>query len=157
MRTGWMPPIAGIVLLAGACDMADGRRDAGSDDSGPRVESKVARAPDAPRPPIRKLEDLDLEPRALPAASPAGDPGAVNRAWFAGRWTDTGDCAQAGLFSADGTFNLADGSRGMWNVRGGRLVVQGTTGRNELQLRRVDDDTVEVLNADGSAGRSIRC
>ena len=81
----------------------------------------------------------------------------VTRDWFAGRWSDTGNCADAGQFAANGTYLLADGTRGMWNVQDSRLVIQNSSGRNVIQLRRVDDNAVEVVNADGSVGRSIRC
>lgn len=95
---------------------------------------------------------------SLASSSDDGDvDSGVTREWFVGSWTDTSDCDQAGEFSDDGRYELADGTRGMWNVREGRLIVQRPGGRNEVRLRRVDDDTVNVLNADGSIGRSIRC
>ncbi len=81
----------------------------------------------------------------------------VTRDWFTGSWTDSGDCAQAGEFGEDGRFVLADGGRGTWNVASERLILQGPGGRVEVGLRKVDDDTVEVINADGSVGRSTRC
>lgn len=150
-------PALAAILIAGGCNMADGRDERESaKDRAPREARDRAREPE-PRQAVRKLEDAGLEPQPQLASSAAPDPNGVSRAWFAGRWTDSGDCAQAGTFSPDGTFSLANGTRGMWNIRGGRLVVQGSGGRRELQLRRVDDDTVEVLNPDGSYGRSIRC
>jgi hypothetical protein len=88
--------------------------------------------------------------------APAG-PGDVTRAWFAGNWTDSGDCAEAGRFSPNGTYVLADGTRGMWSVQDGRLVVQGANGRTALPVRRVDQNTVEIANEDGTTGRSNRC
>lgn len=101
-----------------------------------------------------KLDELEFEP-APQAVAP--DPRQVTRAWFAGRWTDTGDCAQAGNFAANGIYLLADGTRGMWNIVDGKLVVQHAGGRGAVGIRRLDDDTVEVVNEDGSVGRSTRC
>jgi hypothetical protein len=162
MRTGLVAALAAS-LLAGACNMADGQREreGARAERGKQRESAERRTDKGePRQPVRKLEEADGAAEAQLASSPASAPaaGGLTRAWFAGRWTDTGDCAQAGQFSADGTFSLADGKRGMWNIRDGKLVVQqGGGGRSEVQLRRIDDDTVEVVGSDGSGGRSIRC
>ncbi|HEY0114758.1 MAG TPA: hypothetical protein VGB54_03455 [Allosphingosinicella sp.] len=151
-------------LMAGACglsacnlaDRSDDRDTAarGRDERPDRERRE--RAPE--REPERDSVASDEPgPRAQLASSTRSDPAGISRDWFAGRWTDTGDCADAGEFRPDGTFQLADGSRGMWNIREGRLVVQGQAGRNALQLRRTGDTAVEVLNSDGSVGRSIRC
>ena len=142
------------MLAAVGCNMAD---DAGKSD---RKEAQRAPEPLPPpaaaseRQPARaRLDELDTAPP--PAAAPK--PGEVSRSWFAGSWTDSGDCADAGRFAGNGTYLLADGTRGMWNIQDGRLVVQHAGGRSALQLRRVDKDTVELVNQDGSVGRSTRC
>jgi len=147
-------------LLASACNTADDRdRETASRDRLERKErerDREARDRNGAKE-RRKLDQAEFEPRLQPASSTPPDPSIVNRGWFAGRWTDSGDCNDAGRFSPDGTFVLADGARGMWNVRGSKLVIQGTGGRSELQLRRIGDDTIEVLDADGTPGRSTRC
>jgi len=102
-------------------------------------------------------EQAELDAAPSPPQPAEADPSAITRTWFAGRWTDTGNCADAGEFAANGTYRLADGTRGMWNVQNGRLVVQHAEGRNVARLRRVDDGTIEVAADDGSVGRSIRC
>ena len=159
MKLRWGLSLA-AALLAG-CNMADSADDRESA-SRDRIERKerererAARERNAAQPKA-KLDQVEFQPQRQPASSTPPDSARVSRSWFAGRWTDTGDCADAGLFSPNGTFVLADGARGMWNVRDGKLVIQGTGGRSELQLRRVADNTVEVIDGDGPPGRSIRC
>ncbi len=127
--------ISGLAVVA--CNMADRR-----DEREPAAVANIAR------------EQPALPP---PKAAAPPKPGDVTRSWFAGNWTDTGDCADAGRFERNGTYLLADGTRGMWNVQDGRLVVQHKGGRSALRVRRIDQDTVEVTNEDGTAGRSTRC
>jgi hypothetical protein len=149
-------------LCTGACNMADrtesergGRRD------GEAARNRSERAIDnrAERNKSAEAEPLVLEQGQggqLASATPR-ESGGLSRDWFAGSWTDTGDCADAGAFNRDGRYRLADGTRGMWNVRGRRLIVQNAQGRNEVQLRRTGDNTIEIVNEDGSVGRSTRC
>jgi hypothetical protein len=141
-------------LAAGACNMADDAGKPRKAEAGRPAEPVSAPAARPERQPARaRLGELDTAP--APAAAPR--PGEVTRGWFAGRWTDSGDCTDAGQFAEDGTYLLADGTRGMWNIHEGRLVVQHSGGRSALKLRRVGEDVVEVANEDGSKGRSTRC
>jgi hypothetical protein len=150
------PPLILLAALAATgCNMAD---DAGK--RGPAAVANAAQQEPAPapvkperRPSQARLDELDLPAEPASAAKPGG----VTRSWFAGNWTDTSDCADAGRFEGNGTYRLADGTRGMWNIVDGRLVVQHAGGRSALRLRRIDQDTVEVVNEDGSVGRSTRC
>jgi len=149
-----LPPI--LLLALSACDGGAEPNGAAPNNGAAVAPSGAAPLNTAQRQPARaKLADLDTAP-AQPKPAEA-DPGGVTRGWFAGRWTDTGDCADAGEFAANGTYRLADGTRGMWNVQNGRLVVQHQGGRNVARLRRVDETTVEVAADDGSVGRSTRC
>lgn len=107
------------------------------------------------QPASARLDEVDFTANA--AAPAAADPRAVERDWFAGRWTDTGDCADAAHFAPNGTYLLANGTRGMWNVQDSRLIVQNAAGRATVRLRRVGDDEVETVGDDGSVGRSTRC
>jgi len=152
-------PVCAALLAAAGCNMAD---DAGRESAAeavpaqgnvslplPAAERQPARAP------VTQLEAAAPEPE--PAREPPRGTGGISRAWFAGRWTDSGDCADAGRFAPDGTYLLADGTRGMWNIVEGRLVVQHKDGRSALSIRRIDEDTVEVANDQGAPGRSTRC
>ncbi len=143
----------GAIALVG-CDQSrpeEARPDSQTNLAGPALINRTAAA----EPGRTRLDELEFaEPE--PASAPP-DPAAVTREWFAGRWSDTGNCTDAGQFAANGTYLLADGTRGMWNVQDSRLVIQNAGGRNVIRLRRTGDDSVEVINADGSVGRSIRC
>lgn len=165
MRAGLVLAM-GAALLAGACNMGD-RRDERETASRERIDRKERERERERREREReeapaegaqlKLDQVEPGSRMQPASSAAPESGAVTRSWFAGRWTDTDECKDAGTFLPNGTFLLADGTRGMWNIRGGRLVLQGTGGRSDLQLKRVDDNNIEVIGGDGSVGRSTRC
>ncbi len=94
---------------------------------------------------------------ALAAAPPAlAQEGAVTRDYVAGRWTDNGDCAEAVALRADGRFLAANGNEGLWALAGDRLTLQGER-RLTMRIVPVDRDTMDVLNEDGSRGRSTRC
>lgn len=145
--------LAGALMFTG-CNMAD---DSGTGERAPAPRAVPEPPPPAlkqePRPARARLDEID----ALPERTRPTKPGDVTRAWFAGSWTDSGDCADAGRFAPNGTYLLADGTRGMWSVQDGRLVVQHANGRSALPVRRIDQNTVEVANKDGSVGRSTRC
>lgn len=158
--------LAALLLLSG-CSASDNSADNAAPRRAAEIVAELAAsddedlqrnsARDADRPSSRSLEATRKPARAELASSRTPPRGNVTRDWFAGSWTDTGDCADAGAFAIDGRFRLADGSRGMWNVREGRLVIQNAQGRNEVELRRVGEDEAQVVNADGSVGRSTRC
>jgi hypothetical protein len=148
--------ILAAALVAGGCNMADDAGKGGKAEAQRPSEPASVPAATPERQPARaRLDQLETAPALAPAEAPRA--GEVTRGWFAGRWTDSGDCADAGSFAENGTYLLADGTRGMWNIQDGRLVVHHAGGRSALKLRRVDDDSVEVANEDGSKGRSTRC
>jgi hypothetical protein len=160
-RSEARPPIIRPLLVVAAALVLAGCNVAGDSGKSERAPARKAAAepqraapdPNALRPARARLDEADAVPEQ---PAPAG-PGDVTRAWFAGNWTDSGDCAEAGRFSPNGTYVLADGTRGMWSVQDGRLVVQGAKGRSALPVRRVDPNTVEITNEDGTTGRSSRC
>ena len=103
MRSG---PILLALLLTAGCNLADRDRD---DQRSERVEREatgndqaVSEAPDN-----GAVERNEQVKGAELASSAPRDPGGVNREWFAGSWTDSGDCAQAGEFNRDGRYRLA--------------------------------------------------
>lgn len=83
---------------------------------------------------------------------------AVDRAFLIGRWTDSGDCREAGAFAADGQYTNAAGVAAAWALEGDRLVVTfaGAEPR-ALRVAALDQNTLTVTNPDGSLGRSTRC
>ena len=143
-----------IALAVAGCYAAEPPADAVNNAA--REATPKAPAANEAQPARARLDEIDFQGNAANAAAPA-DPAVVTRAWFAGRWTDTGNCTDAGNFAPNGTYLLSDGTRGMWSVQDGKLFVQHANGRGAIRLRRVDDTTVETLNDDGSVGRSTRC
>ena len=93
---------------------------------------------------------------ATAAVAQAGAAIAVDRDFLIGRWTDNGDCSVAVTFAGDGRFITHDGRAGLWHLEGDRLTM---TGQSTLVLRIVpiDRDTINVINPDGTLGRSTRC
>ena len=93
---------------------------------------------------------------ATAAVAQAREAIAVDRDFLIGRWTDNNDCSVAVTFAGDGRFVTHDGRAGLWHLEGDRLTM---TGQATLVLRIVpiDRDTINVINPDGSLGRSTRC
>jgi len=90
-------------------------------------------------------------------ATPAAAGGlTLDRNFVAGRWTDTGDCSIAVEFGLDGRFVAANGNEGLWHLAGDRLTLQGERTLT-MQLVPIDQNTMNVVNTDGSLGRSTRC
>jgi hypothetical protein len=73
-----------------------------------------------------------------------------------GLWTDDGDCSEAIEFSDDGHFTNADGTGGDWQLDGDELTMSGTSSTT-IRIVPVDRNTLTIVNADGSLGRSTRC
>ena len=157
MRFLLLPTAAALALAA--CNAGDPQTVLNGA-SGPAVANLAGKntampSANAQQPVLTRVDEVEFQPPEAPAAAP--NPNAVTRAWFAGRWTDTGDCAQAGEFGANGMYLLADGTRGMWNIVDGKLIVQHAAGRGSVAIRKVDEHHVEVVNEAGSVGRSARC
>jgi hypothetical protein len=94
------------------------------------------------------------DPGATQAASAGNAP--LDRAYMMGRWTDDGDCGNAVDFLPDGRLLASNGREGLWNLAGDRLTMtvdQTIT----LQVVPIDQNTMNVVNPDGSLGRSTRC
>jgi hypothetical protein len=91
-------------------------------------------------------------------ATPAGASGTVNldRTYLMGRWTDDGDCSNVIEFTQDGRFIAANGGTGLWNLAGDQLTMTGNATAT-IQIVPIDQNTMTVVNADGSLGRSTRC
>jgi hypothetical protein len=91
-------------------------------------------------------------------ATPAGAGGAVNldRTYLMGRWTDDGNCGNVIEFTSDGRFIAANGGTGLWNLAGDQLTMTGSATAT-IQIVPIDQNTMTVVNTDGSLGRSTRC
>lgn len=102
-------------------------------------------------------QGLAGNPNVIPTSSTLTLP-AVDRAFLIGRWTDARDCEEAGEFAADGRFTNAAGVGATWALDGDRLTVTfaGAAPRT-LRVSALDQNTLNVVNPDGSIGRSTRC
>jgi hypothetical protein len=90
-------------------------------------------------------------------AIPASSSGVVlDRTYMMGRWTDDDDCDKAIEFTQDGRFIAANGGTGLWNLDGDRLTMSGN-GTATIRISPVDQNTITVINGDGSLSRSTRC
>ncbi|HMG48855.1 MAG TPA: hypothetical protein VK614_15515 [Allosphingosinicella sp.] len=101
--------------------------------------------------------DAGKDPAAAAAAPAAAGGIVLDRTFMMGRWADAGEeCGDAIEFTQDGRFVAGNGGTGLWNLEGDRLTM---TGRDTATIRIVpiDQDTITVINADGSLGRSTRC
>lgn len=101
-------------------------------------------------------QGLAGNPNAIPAASTLTP--MVDRAFLIGRWTDARDCREAGEFTADGRYTNAAGQAAAWTLDGDRLTLtfEGAEPRS-LRVSATDQNTLNVVNPDGSTGRSTRC
>lgn len=93
---------------------------------------------------------------AASAGASTGAAPALDRAFMVGRWTDNGDCGNATEFGQNGQFQTSSGMGGLWSLEGDRLTLTGDQTLT-MQVVVVDRTTVEIVNPDGSRGRSTRC
>jgi hypothetical protein len=102
-------------------------------------------------------QGLAGNPNVIPTSSTLVLP-TVDRAFLIGRWTDARDCDEAGEFAADGRYTNAAGVGASWTLEGDRLTVTfaGASPRT-LRVSALDQNTLNVVNPDGSIGRSTRC
>ncbi len=86
-------------------------------------------------------------------ANPAG----IDAGLVVGRWTDTGDCANAVEYTADGRIVAPDGSTGLWQLNGDQLTMTGPNGSRTVQITSIDQSAAYAVNPDGSVETSQRC
>lgn len=94
---------------------------------------------------------------AGPALAQSARTPALTPAFLVGRWGDGGDCTQAVVFRADGTFRTHQGGEGNWALRGDRLTMSGQRGITTLRIRVLGHARLAIVNPDGSRGTSQRC
>lgn len=101
-------------------------------------------------------QGLAGNPNAIPASSTLTP--TVDRAFLIGRWTDAHDCNEAGQFTADGRYTNTAGRSAAWALEGDQLTLsfEGAAPRM-LRVSAADQNTLNVINPDGTAGRSTRC
>ena len=101
-------------------------------------------------------QGLAGNPNAIPAASTLTP--TVDRAFLIGRWTDGRDCHEAGQFTADGRYTNTAGQNAAWTLEGDQLTLTFEGGQpRTVRVSAGDQNTLNVVNPDGTAGRSTRC
>ena len=155
---------AAMLLSLGACDRlspsgqsasAERTRSAPPQKAGPNaVQTSSNALPATSGTP--NGQGLAGNPNAIPAASTLTP--TVDRAFLIGRWTDGRDCHEAGQFSADGRYTNTTGQNATWALEGDQLTLtfDGAAPRI-LRVSAADQNTLNVVNPDGSTGRSTRC
>jgi hypothetical protein len=101
-------------------------------------------------------QGLEGNPNAIPASSTLTP--TVDRAFLIGRWTDGRDCHEAGQFTADGRYTNTTGQSAAWTLEGDQLTLtfDGAAPRT-VRVSAADQNSLNVVNPDGSTGRSTRC
>ena len=93
-------------------------------------------------------------PKADNAAAPATSD-TLDRNYLVGRWSETGDCADATEFRADGTFVFPWGDTGTWQLDGDRLTL--STNTDAMRLTQISQDQVDAVSPGGSTHHHRRC
>jgi hypothetical protein len=155
---------AAALLSLGACDRlspsgqsasSERTRTAPAQKAGPNaVQASSTALPTANSGPDG--QGLAGNPNAIPATSTLTP--AVDRAFLIGRWTDGRDCHESGQFTADGRYTNTAGQNAAWTLEGDRLSLtfDGAAPRT-VRVSAADQNTLNVVNPDGSNGRSTRC
>jgi hypothetical protein len=155
---------AAIMVSLGACDQlspsgqsasVEKARAAPAQKAGPNaVQASSTTLPAADGQP--NGQGLAGNPNAIPATSTLTP--TVDRAYLIGRWTDARDCSESGQFTADGRYTNTAGQTAAWTLEGDQLTLtfDGTAPR-ALRVSAADQNTLNVINPDGSTGRSTRC
>lgn len=154
---------AALVSL-GACDRLSSSGQSASNERARATPSEKAR-PNAVQASSTNLpaatatpngQGLAGNPNAIPATSTLTP--TVDRAFLIGRWTDVRDCNEAGQFTADGHYTNTAGRNAAWTLEGDQLTLtfEGAAPRT-LRVSAADQNTLNVVNPDGSTGRSTRC
>lgn len=86
-----------------------------------------------------------------------GGTGGLSPQALIGRWADDANCATFIQIHADGTFRSYTGGTGGWRLEGDQLHLSGDGGTFTLAIQAYDGRSMQVVNPDGSVGRSIRC
>ncbi len=97
------------------------------------------------------------KPADAPGEAAGTSPAGIDAGLVVGRWTDTGDCAAALEYTADGRVVAPDGSTGLWQLNGDQLTVTGPNGSQTVRITSIDQSAAYAVNPDGSVIASQRC
>jgi len=104
--------------------------------------------------PSSETAAVENEAAAENAAAPATS-NTLDRTFLVGRWSETGDCADATEFRADGSFVFPWGTGGTWQFEGDRLTL--STNTDSMRLTRISQDQLDAVSPGGSVHHNRRC
>ena len=145
---GMVSTLAVFLLLFIA---AGGRPDEQGAQSGHAGTAQPAKCEQWPRP-GRAAGAQSAASRAAGRRCPSG----LDANYFVGRWSSDGESDCNSSFNNDGTFTANDGRTGYWRLDGDRLTLTGNTTLT-LQVAPIDQNTMTLVNPDGSLIRATRC
>ena len=150
-----MKPIAMVMTAAALAGLAGCNRIGGTSSNATANVANAAASNGAAAKPADNASAGGNQAAPQTAATSAGAI-QLDRTYMLGRWTDNGDCSNALELRQDGGFTTGPGAQGLWNLEGDRLTM---TGNSTLSVRvtPIDQNTITIINADGSLGRSTRC
>jgi|CXWL01.1.fsa_nt_gi hypothetical protein len=96
-------------------------------------------------------------PAAIPQVEGKPEAPVQQDAALVGRWGDNGDCGKDIVFRGDGTFHSYTGGEGRWSLNGDQLTMAGEGGTFGVVIRWTDQNSMQVINPDGTVGISHRC
>ena len=151
-----MKPIAMVMTAAALAGLAGCNRTGGASNNASANVSNPTTGNSAAAKPTDAASGGGNQ--AAPQTAAATSTGAVqlDRTYMLGRWTDNGDCSNAMEFRQDGGFTTANGAQGLWNLEADRLTMSGGSTLT-IRVTPIDQNTITVINTDGSLGRSTRC
>ena len=137
---------ASLVVLAG-CGGSASDGNGNQEETGNAAQGNVTA-------PSNETAAAENAQQADNAAAPAQSD-SLDRNYLVGRWSETGDCADATEFRADGTFVFPWGDTGTWQLDGDRLTL--STNTDAMRLTRISQDQVDAVSAGGSIHHHRRC
>ncbi|MBC7985115.1 MAG: hypothetical protein H7X93_00360 [Sphingomonadaceae bacterium] len=143
------------MIALGACG-GSGGGDATNDSAGDRGDASA----EANALPDEKeaTETADVaDPDDDGASAVASSPSEEIRALIIGRWTDSGDCADATAIREDGSFASPSAGEGRWTLESEYLTLAGDRETIELAVQEIDRSAMATVNPMGRIGDWTRC
>jgi hypothetical protein len=137
---------ASLVVLAG-CGGSTEDANGNQAETGNEAQVNVAT-------PSNETAAAENEATVANAAAPATSD-TLDRTFLVGRWSETGDCADATEFRADGSFVFPWGTGGTWQLEGDRLTL--STNTDAMRLTRISQDQLDAVSPGGSVHHNRRC
>ena len=160
MKTMTLAATAVLLVLAGCGGAGDS--EANNVAAGPANAAEPANAAGGDKDPPDEAANGQNAAASTPAGADgaratAASPSSEIRALLIGRWTDSGDCASATEFRADGSFTSPLGS-GRWTLESEYLTLSGVGPDDaEVAIQVIDRQAMDTVSPMGRIGRWTRC